>query len=140
MNINTLSENMSEGLEDRSQRELLRNADAARDRKQYLVAAELYDQALRATAPTVDVLLLLQCGHMHKEGGNLPEAEARYVQALSLAPKNAEVLLQLGHFYKVAGRHADGEALLPRGADCAAQLGGSGTRIASTGNKRGDSS
>ena len=90
-----------------SQGELLRLADDARDRKQYRGAAELYDQALRAGAPTVDVLL--QCGHMHKEAGNLPEAEARYLQALSLAPKNAEVLLQLGHFYKVAGRYADAE-------------------------------
>ena len=92
-----------------SQGELLRLADDARDRKQYRGAAELYDQALRAGAPTDDILLLLQCGHMHKEAGNLPEAEARYLQALGLAPKNAEVLLQLGHFYKVAGRYADSE-------------------------------
>jgi ADP-heptose:LPS heptosyltransferase/tetratricopeptide (TPR) repeat protein len=103
----------------RSQRELLRRADDARDRKQYLVAAELYEQALRAGAPTADILLVLQCGHMHKEAGNLPEAEAHYLQALSLAPKNAEVLLQLGHFYKVAGRYSDAkhyyqEALIAR--------------------------
>ena len=90
-----------------SQRQLLRLADAARDRKQYQDAAKLYDQALRSAAPNVDILLLLQCGHMHKEGGNLPEAEARYLRALSLEPKNAEVLLQLGHFYKVAGRYAE---------------------------------
>ena len=149
MNINTLSENMSEGPEDRSQRELLRDADAARDRKQYLVAAELYDQALRATAPTVDVLLLLQCGHMHKEGGNLPEAEARYVQALSLAPKNAEVLLQLGHFFKVAGRHAEAkhyyrEALVvrPNWADPEHELHRLGTsaeiRVEKAGLERSD--
>ena len=91
----------------RSQAELLRLADDARDRKQYGQAAELYDQALRAAAPAVDILLLLQCGHMHKEARALPEAEARYLQALSLAPKNAEVLMELGHFYKVAGRYAD---------------------------------
>ena len=102
-----------------SQGKLLRLADEARDRKQYLVAAKLYDRALRAGAPKVDILLLLQCGHMHKEAGNLREAEARYLQALSLEPKNAEVLLQLGHFYKVAGRYADAkqyyqEALIAR--------------------------
>ena len=102
-----------------SQGELLRLADDARDRKQYHEAAELYDRALRSGAPTVDILLLLQCGHMHKEAGNLPEAEARYLQALGLEPKNAEVLLQLGHFYKVAGRYADAkryyqEALIAR--------------------------
>jgi len=101
------------------QRKLLRLADAARDRKQYPAAAKLYDQALRSTLPNIDILLLLQCGHMHKEAGNLPDAEARYLQALSLEPKNAEVLLQLGHFYKVAGRHADAkkyyqEALIAR--------------------------
>jgi ADP-heptose:LPS heptosyltransferase/tetratricopeptide (TPR) repeat protein len=91
----------------RSPGPLLRRADAARDRKQYSVAAKFYDQALRSMAPNVDILLLLQCGHMHKEAGELSEAEARYLRALSLEPKNAEVLLQLGHFYKVAGRDAD---------------------------------
>ncbi len=102
-----------------SQGELLRLADEARDRKQYQDAAELYDRALRSAAPNVDVLLLLQCGHMHKDAGNLSEAEARYLQALGVEPKNPEVLLQLGHFYKVAGRHADAkhyyqEALIAR--------------------------
>jgi ADP-heptose:LPS heptosyltransferase len=87
--------------------ELVRFADEARDRKQYLVAAAFYDQSLRAGAPTVDILL--QCGHMHKEARNLPDAKSRYLQALSIAPKNAEVLLQLGHFYKVAGCYADAE-------------------------------
>ena len=96
-------------LDRRLQRELLRLADDARDSKQYLVAAELYDRALRAVAPNVDILLLLQCGHMYKEARNLPEAKARYLQALSLEPKNAEVLLQLGHFYKIVGRYADAE-------------------------------
>ena len=90
-----------------SQAELLRLADAARDGRQYEDAAKLYDRAVRSAAPNVDILLLLQCGHMHKEAGNLPDAEARYLQALSLEPKNAEVLLQLGHFYKMAGRLAD---------------------------------
>ena len=106
MNIKrTFNESMSGMREAGSLPELLRRADDARDRKQYPLAAELYDQALRAAAPAVDILLLLQCGHMHKEARNFPEAEARYVQALSLAPKDAEVLLQLGHFYKVAGRY-----------------------------------
>jgi tetratricopeptide (TPR) repeat protein len=105
----TYSAIISAMLGSRLQRELLRLADDARDRKQYLVAAELYDQALRAVAPTVDILLLLQCGHMHKEAWNLDEAKERYLQALSLAPKDAEVLMQLGHFYKVAGRYADAE-------------------------------
>ncbi len=76
--------------------DLLRYADDARDRRQYLVAAELYDQVLRAGQATVD--LLLQCGHMHKEARSFADAQARYLQAFSLAPKNAEVLLQLGHF------------------------------------------
>ena len=93
--------------DDLMQRELVRIADGARDRMQYLVAAELYDQSLRAGAPTVDILL--QSGHMHKEARNLPDAKARYLRALSLAPKNAEVLLQLGHFYKRANRYADAE-------------------------------
>ena len=93
----------------RLQRELLRLADDARDRKQYLVAAELYDRALRAAEPNVDALLLLQCGHMHKEARSFTEAKARYLKALSLEPKNAEVLIQLGHFFKVIGRYPDAE-------------------------------
>ena len=58
--------------DDPLQRELVRVADDARDSKQYLVAAKLYDQSLRAGAPTVDILL--QCGHMHKEARKLSDA------------------------------------------------------------------
>ena len=96
-------------LDRRLQRELLRLADDARDKKQYLVAAELYDRALRAVAPNVDILLLLQCGHMYKEARSFPEAKARYLEALSLEPRNAEVLIELGHFFKVIGRYEDAE-------------------------------
>ena len=90
-------------------RELLRLADEAQDNKQYLVAAELYDRALRVAASNADLPLLLQCGHMYKEARNFPEAKARYLQALSLEPNNAEVLIELGHFFKVVGRFADAE-------------------------------
>ncbi len=89
--------------------ELLRLADDARDRKQFLVAAELYDQALRAAEPSDDVGILLQAGHMHKEAKSFAEAKTRYLRALSLEPKNAEILLQLGHFFKTISHYADAE-------------------------------
>ncbi|KON64250.1 lipopolysaccharide core biosynthesis protein [Komagataeibacter europaeus] len=49
----------------------------------------------------------MQTGHMHKEARNFPVAEERYLQALSCEPENAEILLQLGHFYKIVGRYHD---------------------------------
>ncbi len=127
----------------RASGDLLRLADAARDRKDYPAAAKLYDQALRAAAPTVDILLVLQCGHMYKDAGNFAEAEARYLKALGLEPNNAEVLLQLGHFYKTAGHPADArryyrEALAaePGLADAEAELHRLGTGAELPSDKR----
>ena len=73
------------------------NAKAARD---WRGAADLYRQALAlrdAFGPRV------QLGHMLKEAGELEAAEAEYVQALAMKPDDADLHLQMGHFYFVKG-------------------------------------
>jgi ADP-heptose:LPS heptosyltransferase len=98
-------------------RELVSLADAARDRRQYIVAAELYDRSLKLGQ--VSVGILLQCGHMYKEARDFSNAERNYLEAFRLAPKDPEVLLQLGHFLKIVGRFVESgyyykEALVQR--------------------------
>ena len=73
------------------------------------MAAELYDRALHAMEPNVDVLLLLQCGHMHKEARSFAEAKARYLRRSVWSRRIPEVLIELGHFFKVIGRYTDAE-------------------------------
>jgi ADP-heptose:LPS heptosyltransferase len=41
---------------------------------------------------------------MFKEGGDLPSAERHYLIAGELMPNDADLALQLGHFYKLSGR------------------------------------
>jgi ADP-heptose:LPS heptosyltransferase/tetratricopeptide (TPR) repeat protein len=93
--------------EEVARRELMRLADEARDRKHYVLAAELYEQVLR-TAPQ-SFAVLVQCGHMYKESMRFADSEACYMRALSISPRDGDLLLQLGHFHKVALRYSDAE-------------------------------
>ena len=82
--------------------DILSQADTARDRREYSVAATLYEQVLASNSRNAAVHI--QCGHMHKEAGHLRLAEQHYRSAWKLTPTNADVPLQLGHLLKVAGR------------------------------------
>ncbi len=93
---------------------VLSRADAARDAKAWDTAAALYEAVL--AAQPVNAAIHIQCGHMHKEAGNLPQAELHYLQAFALTPDDADLSLQLGHFYKVAGRHYEALAAYQRAA------------------------
>lgn len=90
------------------QKQLVQQAEEARNEGRFGRAAELYEEALRSGRATKG--MLLQAGHMHKEARNFREAEARYAAAHGMDPQDAEILLQLGHFYKTVGRYE--EALL----------------------------
>jgi ADP-heptose:LPS heptosyltransferase len=93
----------------------LRLADAARDAKEYLTAAVLYERALDLTPN--DAAIHVQCGHMFKEAGELAQAERHYCRAQQLTPDDADLALQLGHFYKVTGRLQEAELAFKRAAD-----------------------
>ena len=92
---------------DIARRELMSLADAARDRRQFALAAELYGQVIQRTPQ--NFAALVQCGHMYKEMFRFADAETSYMRALGLRPHDGDLLLQLGHFYKMAVRYQDAE-------------------------------
>ena len=92
---------------------MVARANALRDQRQWRSAAVLYDEVLRIRP---DAALHVQCGHMHKEAGDLAQAEAQYRKALGLLPDDADLALQLGHLFKVAGRVREAEASYARAA------------------------
>ncbi len=79
---------------------LMKRAQAAKAERDWRGAAEMYRQALElrdAFGPRV------QLGHMLKEAGELEAAETEYVRALAMKPTDADLHLQMGHFYFVKG-------------------------------------
>lgn len=83
-------------------RRLIARANAARDARQFGVAAALYLEALRFNPDNARIRI--QCGHMLKDSGDLVGAEEQYGLAAKALPDDADLALQLGHFYKIAGR------------------------------------
>lgn len=77
-------------------------AAAARDGRQFGVAAALYQEALRFNPD--NARMRIQCGHMLKEAGDLVGAEAQYARAARNLPRDADLALQIGHLHKIAGR------------------------------------
>ena len=86
-------------------RMLVERADAARDQQRYRAAAELYEEALALEPDRAD--LHIQCGHMHKESGQLLAAERHYQLARDRGADDADLVLQIGHLHKIAGRLID---------------------------------
>lgn len=83
-------------------RRLVRRARAARDARQFSVAAALYEEALRFNPG--HVRMRVQYGHMLKESGDLAGAEDQYMRAAEDRPHDADLQLQIGHLHKLAGR------------------------------------
>jgi tetratricopeptide (TPR) repeat protein len=74
-------------------------------RKHWTSAARRYGR-LAASTPGYQPVWT-QLGHALKEGGDLAAAEGAYLQALALAPDDADIHLQLGHALKRMGRRAE---------------------------------
>jgi ADP-heptose:LPS heptosyltransferase len=91
----------------RKSKQIIRNANAARDAGKYRRAALLYEKALRLVPE--NAAIHIQCGHMFKEAGELASAEPHYLHAKQLTPDDPDLALQLGHFYRVAGRPREAE-------------------------------
>lgn len=79
----------------------IRRGDAARDAREWAVAAQAYAAALEAEPGLRHIWI--QRGHAHKEAGDLAPAAAAYAQAASLAPEAGEPHLHLGHVAKLRG-------------------------------------
>ena len=93
-------------------RGLIVRANAARDARQYRVAATLYEEALRLVPENARVRI--QCGHMLKDSGDLAGAEDQYVRAAIDLPNDADLALQMGHLHKIAGQPEKAEASYAR--------------------------
>ena len=91
----------------RRARPLIRRADAARDRRDFVAAAALYEEALRLVPRNGAVHV--QAGHACKEAGDFTAAERHYAVAATLKPDDADLALQFGHLYKTMGRIAESE-------------------------------
>jgi ADP-heptose:LPS heptosyltransferase len=99
----------------RKSKQIIRQANAARDAKEYDRAALLYEKALRLVPD--NPAIHIQCGHMFKEAGKLASAEPHYLRAKELTPDDPDLALQLGHFYKVAGRPKEAEGAYKRAVE-----------------------
>lgn len=104
--------------------ELIRDADRARDRKDWLLAAKAYAEAIAggSSRPGVKV----QLGHALKEMGDFDGAERMYRGFLQSHPDDADIHLQLGHLFNRKGDLAcaltfyeRAERLAPQDADIA---------------------
>ena len=91
---------------------LVARAAAARDGRQFRIAAALYEEALRFNPD--NPRMRIQCGHMLKEAGDLIGAEEQYSRAAQDLPRDADLALQIGHLHKVAGRPELAEASYAR--------------------------
>src|SRR5262249_22311524 len=80
---------------------LLKDANQARDRREWSPAADLYARALEQDPDLTHIWI--QYGHALKETGDLSLAEAAYLKAMALEPDLADAHLHLGHLYKVRG-------------------------------------
>jgi tetratricopeptide (TPR) repeat protein len=89
----------------RSQREVRRAGDRARDAKRWSEAATHYAAYLKNNPK--DIPIRIQLGNCLKETGQLTKALEAYKIAIDLDEKHADGHLQIGHLFKIMGRTAD---------------------------------
>ncbi|MFT8245691.1 glycosyltransferase [Roseomonas sp. BN140053] len=94
--------------------ELLARADAARDARDWAVAAAHYADYLRERPD--DRGAIVQRGHMVKEAGDPGAALALYAQAEAMQPEDPDIHLQSGHALKLLGRLPEALAAYARAA------------------------
>ena len=80
---------------------IIAKADAARDRRDWAVAADAYEAALVVNPGEASIWV--QLGNMSKEAGNFTRARSAYRRALDLRPNHADTHLQMGHLQKLSG-------------------------------------
>ena len=77
---------------------LLRDANAARDRRDWSIAAALYKQYLELSPD--HCAIWVQLGHMLKEDKDIDLAIEAYKHALTLDPNDSDIYVNLGHAHK----------------------------------------
>jgi tetratricopeptide (TPR) repeat protein len=90
-------------------------ADAARDRRDWISAVEHYRCYLMARSS--HFAIWVQLGHALKEGERRDEALLVYDEARRLNPNDADLLLNMGHLYKVMGDTENASACYRRSAE-----------------------
>jgi len=88
---------------------LLATANAARDARDWVVAAAKYREYVTSQPRAHEIWV--QIGHALKESGDLPEAEAAYRQAIARMAVPADPELHLAHMLKDAGRAEEAREL-----------------------------
>ena len=100
--FSSIFQRLRQSVEPGGEREaLLRDADEARDGKDWSKAAGLYKQYLELSPD--DCAIWVQMGHALKEDKNIGLAIEAYKHALTIEPRDFDIYLNLGHAYKVAG-------------------------------------
>ncbi len=89
----------------RSQREVRRAGDRARDAKRWSEAATHYAAYLKYNPK--DVPIRVQLGNCLKEAGQLTKALDAYKTAIELDGEHADGHLQIGHLFKILGRNME---------------------------------
>jgi tetratricopeptide (TPR) repeat protein len=85
----------------RRARPVIQQADAARDRREWAIAAGFYSRALGIVPERNDIWV--QYGNMLKESGAREEAAKAYSKALAIDPTVTDTHLQIGHLRKLQG-------------------------------------
>jgi tetratricopeptide (TPR) repeat protein len=80
---------------------LIKQGDAARDRRDWREAARLYGLVIEASPSSLAIQV--QLGHAHKELGDLDRAGMNYYAVLGQAPTDDDLHLQIGHLQKLKG-------------------------------------
>ena len=97
-------------------RNVVREADVARDSRLWQKAADFYDEHLQANPE--DTGIWVQAGNCLKEAGVYREAAKRYQKALELSPDDSDIHLQRGHLLKVMGRTGEAIESYKRSVEC----------------------
>ncbi len=84
-----------------------RLGDAARDRREWPVAATHYRAHLNQPGREQDAPIWVQLGHAEKESGRLDAALPAYRKAVALTPEIADCHLQLAHCLKLMGQASE---------------------------------
>ncbi len=115
--------------------DLIAAGDAARDRRDWKVAAARYGEAL-ALRPKLAGIWVQQ-GHALKEDGQLAAAAAAYRSALSLEPDTADTHLNLGHLLKLRGDLDGAAAAYGRALELEPELADASRELAALQRRRG---
>lgn len=107
----------------------LAQANAARDRRAWPVAAALYDLYLSGSPGSRRADIWVQLGHARKETEDRAGAVAAYLRSIELAPDVADTHLHLGHLHKrmsavdaAVASLAEAERLEPGIGDAATEI------------------